>query len=560
MAEKKRRWLSTDALKEFINEISEEELQAEERFNEKLDSLEDPLDIQERLNRTLFQRDQLMKERDEWIRINHKNQERINVLEEQIQKIQTEDEQKKKERSSEQEIVLMGTIRRLEEELATLKRERLIHIQELENEKEELKERLDVEQTRFEEELNDRNEHWKHKLEEAETEKVTIEKTLKTLQQQLVEKEQEREELTNKLKELEAEKGVPIDELMSELEELKQDYQSAQKKNSDYEKEVEQLKREALENQEKLEKFTKNLERINEQEKEIQRLVSEKKILEDTHQQLHKAHQIESQKKAELRVENDVLLELIEKKDRELQAYQNNETKLNQLLEERLIENNQLEVEDSQMEAGEQGQTQEEVKEAPEQESTEMTEDVEKLVAEKEALNSALFDAHEEISKFEEKMAHLEELEAEKETLEHRLENAQAELSDLQEQKSEEESLELLQTKEQVKELLDKNEQLKKEVVQSQQEIGEVLISAKKQANRTIEEAQAEAKHMINSAELELETIGNRAKKILIEVSESRKSVLSIYDELEFKVESLSNGTLLKEIKKKKQEEGNRLF
>ena len=84
---------------DWWNEISEEELQAEERFNEKLDSLEDPLDIQERLNRTLFQRDQLIKERDEWIRINHKNQERINVLEEQIQKIQTEDEQKKKRRS-----------------------------------------------------------------------------------------------------------------------------------------------------------------------------------------------------------------------------------------------------------------------------------------------------------------------------------------------------------------------------------------------------------------------------------------------------------------------------
>jgi hypothetical protein len=31
--------------------------------------------------------------------------------------------------------------------------------------------------------------------------------------------------------------------------------------------------------------------------------------------------------------------------------------------------------------------------------------------------------------------------------------------------------------------------------------------------------------------------------------------VLSIYDDLEFKVEALSNGTLLKEIKKKKQDQ-----
>ncbi|MFR3685227.1 MAG: hypothetical protein ACLTXM_09350, partial [Enterococcus sp.] len=63
------------------------------------------------------------------------------------------------------------------------------------------------------------------------------------------------------------------------------------------------------------------------------------------------------------------------------------------------------------------------------------------------------------------------------------------------------------------------------------------------------------AKHLISSAELELENISNRAKKILIEVSESRKNVLSIYDDLEFKVEALSNGSLLKEIKKKKQDQ-----
>ncbi|MBO0454464.1 hypothetical protein, partial [Candidatus Enterococcus murrayae] len=31
---KKRKWLSTNALKEFINDITEEELKAEERYNE----------------------------------------------------------------------------------------------------------------------------------------------------------------------------------------------------------------------------------------------------------------------------------------------------------------------------------------------------------------------------------------------------------------------------------------------------------------------------------------------------------------------------------------------
>jgi cell division septum initiation protein DivIVA len=161
----------------------------------------------------------------------------------------------------------------------------------------------------------------------------------------------------------------------------------------------------------------------------------------------------------------------------------------------------------------------------------------------------------EEIAKLEEKTVALEQLEAEKERLASRLADAQIELSKLKEQKDAEDSLELIQAKKQVDELIEKNERLKKEVVQSQQEIGEVLISAKKQANRTIEEAQVEAKHLISSAELELENISNRAKKILIEVSESRKNVLSIYDDLEFKVEALSNGTLLKEIKKKKQDQ-----
>lgn len=36
-------------------------------------------------------------------------------------------------------------------------------------------------------------------------------------------------------------------------------------------------------------------------------------------------------------------------------------------------------------------------------------------------------------------------------------------------------------------------------------------------------------------------------------MSESRKNVLSLYDDLEFKVEALSSGALLKEIKKNRQ-------
>ena len=123
-------------------------------------------------------------------------------------------------------------------------------------------------------------------------------------------------------------------------------------------------------------------------------------------------------------------------------------------------------MEESQMEVVEQGQMPEE--QANEQEET--TENLEQLVVEKEALNSALFDAHEEIAKLEEKTNALEQLEAEKERLASRLADAQVELSKLKEQKDAEESLELIQAKKQVEELIEKNEQLKKEVVQSQQE------------------------------------------------------------------------------------------
>lgn len=104
---------------------------------------------------------------------------------------------------------------------------------------------------------------------------------------------------------------------------------------------------------------------------------------------------------------------------------------------------------------------------------------------------------------------------------------------------------ELLQAKQKIDELTEKNKKLKEESTQSQLEIGEVLFSAKKRANRTIEEAQSEAKRLIDEAELEVEAIGNRARKILLEVSESKENVLEIYIDLEQKVEQLAKGPLL---------------
>lgn len=99
----------------------------------------------------------------------------------------------------------------------------------------------------------------------------------------------------------------------------------------------------------------------------------------------------------------------------------------------------------------------------------------------------------------------------------------------------------LLQARNQINELMEKNITLKQEVTQSQLEIGEVLFTAKKQANRTIEEAQVEAKHLIGTAELEVENIANSAKKILREVAESKEAVLEIYADLENKVDQLAH-------------------
>ncbi|MDH6363565.1 regulator of replication initiation timing [Enterococcus sp. PF1-24] len=99
---------------------------------------------------------------------------------------------------------------------------------------------------------------------------------------------------------------------------------------------------------------------------------------------------------------------------------------------------------------------------------------------------------------------------------------------------------ELLQAKQQVNDLLFKNQALQEEAIKSQQEIGEVMVSAKKEATRIVSEAKVEAKHIINSAELEMLNIGNRAKTISNEVEESKNEVMGIYHELEERLNKLS--------------------
>ncbi|EOH94011.1 hypothetical protein UAW_02432 [Enterococcus haemoperoxidus ATCC BAA-382] len=143
---------------------------------------------------------------------------------------------------------------------------------------------------------------------------------------------------------------------------------------------------------------------------------------------------------------------------------------------------------------------------------------------------------------FESELAGLRSIYKEKEE---ELENLNAELETMRSMSATGEATgnqlaELLQAKQQINDLLLKNQSLQEEALKSQQEIGEVMVSAKKEANRIISEAQVEAKHMVNSAELEMLNIGNRAKNISNEVEESKNEVMTIYRELEERLSKLS--------------------
>ncbi|EOL47669.1 hypothetical protein I580_01223 [Enterococcus caccae ATCC BAA-1240] len=143
---------------------------------------------------------------------------------------------------------------------------------------------------------------------------------------------------------------------------------------------------------------------------------------------------------------------------------------------------------------------------------------------------------------FESELAGLRSIYKEKEE---ELENLNAELETMRNMSTTGEATgtqlaELLQAKQQINDLLLKNQSLQEEALKSQQEIGEVMVSAKKEANRIISEAQVEAKHMVNSAELEMLNIGNRAKNISNEVEESKNEVMTIYRELEERLSKLS--------------------
>ncbi|MFQ7235895.1 MAG: hypothetical protein ACLRPU_13540, partial [Enterococcus hulanensis] len=117
---KKRKWLSTNALKEFINDITEEELKAEELYNESR-GLQDNFDLEE---------ESFNSELEEPVNPRQSNPELAHETDTQL-----------KEESSEQPV----DIQRIQAEFAALKTEAEGRVQEVETENERLKEKLNME-------------------------------------------------------------------------------------------------------------------------------------------------------------------------------------------------------------------------------------------------------------------------------------------------------------------------------------------------------------------------------------------------------------------------------
>lgn len=103
---------------------------------------------------------------------------------------------------------------------------------------------------------------------------------------------------------------------------------------------------------------------------------------------------------------------------------------------------------------------------------------------------------------------------------------------------------ETAELREKVAALKAENEQLKQEAISTQQEIGEVLISARKQANRMVEKSKMDAHRIIQEAKRELALINEQAKEISDEVIESRQSVMSLYEEMQTRVDILAQGKM----------------
>ena len=71
-----------------------------------------------------------------------------------------------------------------------------------------------------------------------------------------------------------------------------------------------------------------------------------------------------------------------------------------------------------------------------------------------------------------------------------------------------------------------------------------MLLPARKQASQTIEEAQLKAEQIIASAKVELKGMSRHANKMLSEMDDSKEAVLTMYEELQEKMEQLVKETM----------------
>ncbi|MGX7125875.1 hypothetical protein [Enterococcus viikkiensis] len=124
-------------------------------------------------------------------------------------------------------------------------------------------------------------------------------------------------------------------------------------------------------------------------------------------------------------------------------------------------------------------------------------------------------------------------------------------------QANEDQLEEVSELKEQLAYFEAENAELKQEAVATQLEIGEVLISARKQANRMVEKSKMDAHRIIGEAKKELALINEQAREISEEISESRHSVMALYEEIQTRVEILAQGKIQAATKNESDESEN---
>lgn len=83
------------------------------------------------------------------------------------------------------------------------------------------------------------------------------------------------------------------------------------------------------------------------------------------------------------------------------------------------------------------------------------------------------------------------------------------------------------------------NERLKQEALQSQKEVADVLSSTRKQADRMIGKARYDSQRIRQSSEKEAQQIHTRAREISVEITQTRKEITGVYDDLQSRIDQL---------------------